>query len=149
MSQDNVTLVRSVYALGLEQAVVDRAFAGYLDEGFEVRPPGAYPDGEIFRGREGVRRWLATIDEVWGEWRFEPERFIDAGDRIVALVRVVARGGSSGVALDRKTAHVWTSEMGERPAVRATWIARKPSRRSVCWRSEGRARPHVCGSALS
>jgi ketosteroid isomerase-like protein len=46
------------------------------------------------------------------EWRFEPERFVDAGDQVVVLVRVVARGGSSGVSLDRETAHLWTLREG-------------------------------------
>ena len=112
MSRENVKLVRDVYALALDPAKVDEAFARYLDEGFELRGPGVYPDGEIFLGRAGVRRWLATINEAWGEWRFEPERFIDAGDRVVVLVRVVAQGGSSGVRLERETAHLWTLRHG-------------------------------------
>ncbi len=52
-----------------------------------------YPEGaQIFRGREGLKRWVASTKETWDEWRFEPERFLHAGDQVVALVRVVARG---------------------------------------------------------
>jgi ketosteroid isomerase-like protein len=73
-----------------------------------VRIPDAYPEGaQVFRGRAGLKRWVDSTREVWDEWRFEPERFLDAGDQVVVLVRVVARGGSSGVSLDRETAHLW------------------------------------------
>jgi ketosteroid isomerase-like protein len=137
MSQENVRLVRNVYALGLGPAVVDRAFASYLDEEFEVRPPGIYPDGEIFRGRAGVRRWLAALSEAWGEWRFEPERFIDVGDRVVVLVRVVARGGSSGVRLDRKTAHLWTIKDGRATRCDA-YLDRSQALEAVGLPAEGR-----------
>jgi ketosteroid isomerase-like protein len=61
----------------------------------------------VFRGRAGLKRWVDSTREVWDEWRFEPERFLDAGDQVVVLVRVVARGGSSGVSLERETAHLW------------------------------------------
>ena len=92
---------------------LDRAFRECFDEGLEVRIPDAYPEGaQVFRGREGLKRWVDSTREIWDEWRFEPERFLDAGDRVAVLVRVVARGGSSGVSLDRETAHLWTLRDG-------------------------------------
>jgi ketosteroid isomerase-like protein len=118
MSRENVALVEHSYRLleELQEAkpgALDRTFRDYLHEGFELYPPAIYPEGpQVFRGREGLRRWIAITREIWGEWRFEPERLVDAGDRVVALVRVVARGGSSGVRLDRETAHLWTMRDG-------------------------------------
>ena len=38
----------------------------------------------------------------------EQERLIFAGDQVVALIRICARGHLSGVALDRETAHIWS-----------------------------------------
>jgi ketosteroid isomerase-like protein len=88
---------------------LEDAFRDCFHEKLEVCIPDVYPEGgQVFRGREGLQRWIATTREVWEEWRFEPEQFLDAGDRVVVLVRVVARGGSSGVNLDRETAHIWT-----------------------------------------
>jgi ketosteroid isomerase-like protein len=114
MSRENVELVQRSYRLleELREArpyALERAFRECFDERLEVRIPDAYPEGaQVFRGREGLKRWVASTKEVWDEWRFERERFIDAGDQVVALVRVVARGGSSGVSLVRETAHLWT-----------------------------------------
>ncbi len=59
-----------------------------------------------------MQRWVATTKEIWEEWRFERQRFMSAGDKVVALVRVVARGALSGVPLDRETAHLWTVKHG-------------------------------------
>jgi ketosteroid isomerase-like protein len=114
VSPENVELVQDTYRLleelqEAEPGTLDHVLRDYIDEGFELRPPPVYPEGEqVFRGQEGLKRWIAVTKEVWDEWRFEPERFLDAGDHVVALVRVVARGGSSGVRVDRETAHLWT-----------------------------------------
>jgi ketosteroid isomerase-like protein len=114
MSRGNVELVQRSYRLleDLREArpyALDRSFRECFDERLEVRIPDAYPEGaQVFQGREGLKRWVDSTKEVWDEWRFERERFIDAGDQVVVLVRVVARGGSSGVGLVRETAHLWT-----------------------------------------
>jgi len=117
MSQ-NVELVRRLYALSPDlrdvdpndPAIFDVAFVhGRLDEEFELRLPGDYPEGQsIFRGREGFRRLLVMMRDVWAEWRVEPERFFDAGDKVVVFTRVVARGSASGVPIELPGAYVWS-----------------------------------------
>jgi ketosteroid isomerase-like protein len=117
-SADRVDAVRRAYR-AIDDIFADRpgaldgAFRDCIDERFELLLPATYPEGaRVLRGREGMRRWVQTTNEIWDEWRFEVERFIPAGDRVVALVRVVARGALSGVPLVRETAHVWTVEDG-------------------------------------
>ena len=117
MSQENVDLIRGVYRLFGDRGIaaagdvtdeVDRAFRLYLDRNFQIRIPEDYPEGgEVFRGREGVKGWLAMIDDVWSEWRYQDHRYLDAGDTVVAIVRVIAKGTASGLQLDREVAHVW------------------------------------------
>jgi ketosteroid isomerase-like protein len=112
----NVELVRRWYALipslgatdpSDDSAFVERVFRDYLDAGYELRLPGGYPEGEpVFRGRGGFAQLLAMLRDAWGEWRFEPERFIDAGDRVVVFVRVVAEGSASGAPIELSDAHV-------------------------------------------
>ena len=104
MSQENVEVIRSLYEIGAGDSFsvapdeFDRAFRDYIDEQFEVRLPPDYPEGEpVFRGREGFDELLAMLGDTWGKWRFEPERFLDAGDRVVVFVRILAEGGASGV----------------------------------------------------
>jgi ketosteroid isomerase-like protein len=117
-TEENLAIVeRSYYwlhdLLAGRPGALDAAFRECFDEKLEVCIPEAYPEGgQVFRGRDGLQRWIDTTREVWDEWRFELERLLDAGDQVVVLVRVVARGGSSGVGLDRRTAHIWSIRDG-------------------------------------
>jgi ketosteroid isomerase-like protein len=123
MSRENVELVRRLYAaegpfaLPLstedEQALLDRLFHEFYDDRVEVRMPPDYPEGvQFLRGREGMARLLAMLRDSWTEFRFEPERFIDAGQRVMVFIRVAARGGSSGLTAEQRTAHVWAVRDG-------------------------------------
>ena len=97
----------------------DRAFNEYLDEEIEVRLP-PYPEGEpVFRGREGVEQYIGTLREVWSEYRFEPERFLDAGDRVVVFARIVGKGRASGAPFELEIAQVWTIHAGRATSLQA------------------------------
>ena len=108
-----VDLVRDAYEFieDVQHERRDDYEVGYAErfaETFELQLPPTYPEGgQVFRGSDGLKRWIEGIREIWDEWRMEPERFIQADDRIVVLIRIVARGELSGVELDRETAHVW------------------------------------------
>jgi ketosteroid isomerase-like protein len=110
----NVQLVRRSYGMlddlrNAPDGPADRLLRDLVHERFELHLPATYPEGaQVFRGPDGLKRWTAKTREIWGEWRFELERLIDLGDRVVALVHLVAKGGLSGVRLERDTAHVWT-----------------------------------------
>jgi ketosteroid isomerase-like protein len=91
----------------------DRELRDLVHESFELHLPPIYPDTQVFRGADGLKRWVVRTKEVWGEWRFELERLIDMGERVVVLVHLVAEGGQSGVHLERDTAHVWTLADGQ------------------------------------
>ena len=84
MSQ-NIELVRRWYALlpslrgadpNEDSALFDRMFRDYLDEEFELRLPGGYPEAEpVFRGREGFAQLLAMLRDAWAEGRLSSSAF--------------------------------------------------------------------------
>ncbi len=127
MSQ-NVELVRRWYAFlpdlanaaaADDQTILDRAFRDYLDEEYEVRLPADYPEGElVFRGREGLIRFAAMLRDVWSEWRFEPQRSIDVGDRVVVFMLVVAKGRESGVPIEQTNTQVVAIRHGRMTSTR-------------------------------
>jgi ketosteroid isomerase-like protein len=45
---------------------------------------------------------------VFEELRYEPEECIDAGARLIVMVRVSGRGRGSGAAFEQRQAHVWS-----------------------------------------
>jgi ketosteroid isomerase-like protein len=117
MTSENVQTVRRLYDL-FEDREVEVAFSDYLAPDFEISLPETYPEGgRVFRGREGFARWLAMIDDVWAEWRYESHRYREADDAVVALVRIVARS-ASGLPHEQDVAHVWRLEQGRATAVR-------------------------------
>jgi ketosteroid isomerase-like protein len=56
--------------------------------------------------------FLAMLREAWSEWRFVPERFFDAGDRVLVFAHIIAVGHESGVPIELATAHLWTIRAG-------------------------------------
>ena len=119
----NVDIVRELYDLGslleAEPEVVNRLGGEYADDEFEVHLPADYPEGEqVFRGREGMTALTAALRELWSEWRFVPERFLDAGDHLLVFALLIARGHESGVPIELETTHVWTFRDGQATAMR-------------------------------
>jgi ketosteroid isomerase-like protein len=123
MSREDVDLVSQLYAgdgpfsLPLrpdeEAALLDRTFARFYDEQLVIRMPSEYPEGEqVFVGRRGMAEVIALLRDSWTTWGFEAEEFIETGHCVVALIRVTAQGGTSGLALVQETAHVWTARNG-------------------------------------
>jgi ketosteroid isomerase-like protein len=123
MSREDVELVSRVYAANgpfwlpmqahEEGALLDWFFGEVYDEQIEIRMPHDYPEGEqVLVGRRGMVDVIALLRDSWTSWRFEAERFIDAGEHVVAFVKVVAEGGHSGLSAVQETAHVWTTRAG-------------------------------------
>ena len=108
MSEENVALVRQIYASrGLEASL--RFYAE--DVVWDMSDRALNP--RIYHGHEGVREWRRELREVWDAWRNEPERLVDGGDRVVAIIRSIARGHGSGVELSERWAQVWTIRDGK------------------------------------
>jgi ketosteroid isomerase-like protein len=68
----------------------------------------------------------------------DPERFFDAGDRIVVYLRLSGTGRSSGIEVANNPAHVWTLRAGK--AVRLeVYLEREREQAldAVGWEEEG------------
>jgi ketosteroid isomerase-like protein len=60
-----------------------------------VIDPGAFVAG-TYRGHEGIRDLLRLTAEVFDQFRYEVDDILDAGDSVLVLGRVRARGIQSG-----------------------------------------------------
>ena len=111
MSQENVEVVRASYqafnAGDMEEAAAD------LDSGIEIVDHDIPDATESYRGLDGLARWGADWEASWDSWRWEPEEFIDAGERVVAVLRVFAKGRGRGVNVERVDGAVWTFRDGK------------------------------------
>ena len=106
MSKENVEIVRKMYeafnrALAQENVEIARgdmdALLDFWDPEFELHDFADSPVvlGEV-RGPEVWVRWIEQVTDA-AEIQFQPEQLIEAGDRVVIPLRMLARGKISGV----------------------------------------------------
>jgi ketosteroid isomerase-like protein len=63
----------------------------YLDPQIERIEPSEFPLGGTYRGHAEVKAHLTQGRETWEEGSCEPEKFIFAGDKVVAFLHVRVR----------------------------------------------------------
>jgi ketosteroid isomerase-like protein len=113
MSQENVEIVRR--ALEAWERSDLKAAADLLDPEVEWRMPPNIPEAGTYRGRDEVIRRLEEFLEAWDDLAVTVEELIDAGDRVVALVRYSGQGRGSGIEIGGVStdAQVWTLRDGK------------------------------------
>jgi ketosteroid isomerase-like protein len=109
MSGENVEVVRGFYD-AFARGDLESALAAFDPE--VVAHDHDIPDSGEYRGLEGLLRWRADWESSWESWRWEPQELVQAGDRVVAVLRVHARGRGSGVDVERLDGAVWTLRAG-------------------------------------
>ena len=109
MSQENVETIRRMYERWLQN---DASLFDAFDRDIELHPdPAADWVGvdDIYRGHDGVRRYMDQVYEAFEDYRPEVEDLIDAGEKVITLAIEHGRGRGSGAMVEaRRTAHVWT-----------------------------------------
>ena len=70
------------------------------------------PDAGNYHGHAGLTKWLQDWGSAWESWEVEPAQLVDAGDFVVAVFTMVARGKGSGASATRRNATVNTVRNG-------------------------------------
>ena len=84
-----------------------------LDPDIEWHEPGWSPEAGTHRGRDSFERFFRGWLESFEQFRVEPERVVQRGDQLVAVVRQTGAGRTSGVRVETRLAHVWTIAGGK------------------------------------
>ena len=114
MSHENVEIVRRYYEVFGAWLEAYWANPGPIGEtpGSEAVINRLHPEAEwdwllspqIFRGRDQLLRAVADWIDTMDDWRVELQELIDGrGDRVLAILRVMARGKSSGIPVDQRS----------------------------------------------
>jgi ketosteroid isomerase-like protein len=83
-----------------------------LDRDIEWHEPAPSPEAGIHRGRDSFERFFRGWIESFDDFRVEPERVVESGTTLIAVVRQSGRGRASGVEVEARLAHVWTVDNG-------------------------------------
>jgi ketosteroid isomerase-like protein len=57
--------------------------------------------GEPFRGPEGVRQWIAEIEQTFGRFKVRTDDFLDLGDHVLVLGGINLEGKASGIEIQQ------------------------------------------------
>jgi ketosteroid isomerase-like protein len=87
------------FSVAVETGDFDDFCREFLDPAFEYKP---LEESETIRGHDAyiryVRRWL----EVWEHIEWDIEELSDAGDEVVARIRMAGRGKKSGIDVEMR-----------------------------------------------
>ena len=111
MSQENVEIVRGIYALAEQR---DESVWDLVPPGFVFDFSRRLIDPVVLRGRDQARAFAERESETWeGVNDWEPKELIDAGDKVIAFIRTSGRGKASGVDVEAHVWNVWTFRNGK------------------------------------
>jgi ketosteroid isomerase-like protein len=105
VSQENVELIAA--AIQAMQRGEREATLGLYDPAAEL-DMSRMPGGRVYHGPDGVREFFSDWFGAWRDLRFDNERLIDAGDRVVLVTRMTGRGRATGAEVSIRGADVLT-----------------------------------------
>jgi len=73
--------------------------------------PATMPLGGTYRGPAEVAEFFAKLPELFAELTVQPDQYVEAGDTVTVLGRLVGRT-QAGVAFEEPIVHVWTVRNG-------------------------------------
>jgi ketosteroid isomerase-like protein len=80
-----------------------------VSEDFELHPAvaGAFMGATIYRGSDGIRRYLLDMVEIFEDFQFQPLAFKAWHDYIVCSSKATGYGRASGVEIDLDMIAAW------------------------------------------
>ena len=112
MPRDDVELVRSAFE-AWNSGDIDE-FAELAAEDIAWLEVSGRPEGGSSErlGRDRMRSALESLFDAWESYRIEVERIEEAGNRVLAVVREVAKGRASGVEIASRWGYLVNVEDG-------------------------------------
>ena len=97
MSREDVELVRRAYDAYAREEFAEAGSAYSEDTLWDVTR--FRPDEGVHRGLAELTKYITSWRQTWAEHSFALERAVDAGDRVVAVIRESGTGRASGASV--------------------------------------------------
>jgi len=110
MSEENVDLVRGL----LERFIATGELSwDLMHEDIVVHDHDTVLDTGDYRGHAGLRAMIENWESAWSDYSMEPDELLDAGERVVVVFKMTAKGRASGVELERQDAMLFAVRHGK------------------------------------
>jgi ketosteroid isomerase-like protein len=86
-------------------------FLELISPGVEWVPLRAVLEGDVYRGHEGMHRFIADMDEDIEAMQVRPDEVFEVGENVVVYGAIVGRGRGSGMDLDLRLG--WVMHVAE------------------------------------
>jgi ketosteroid isomerase-like protein len=117
MSQRNVETVRAIWD-AINRGDFDDAVRHLPDDFVADWSASESPESAVYRGRAEIRRAFEEASESWSEADYFEDEVIDAGDRVIRVGGLRARGRGSGAEVVAHGTQVWAFSGGTPVSVR-------------------------------
>jgi ketosteroid isomerase-like protein len=125
-SRENVERVKQIYD-AFARRDIPEAFARF-DAAIELKQSDEVPWGGTYNGHEGALQFFSNLTQTISSV-VTVERYIDAGDSVVAIGWTRGTVNATGAKFDVSIAHVWTFRGGL--AIRVRFFIDNPTMRAA------------------
>ena len=101
MSEENVEIVRRAIAMFLS-GDVEGAIREYADPAMEFVSRFGLMDGRAYSGESELPNYMDDIAETWERYERELEELIEAGDAVVAVLKITAVSKTTGLEVNER-----------------------------------------------
>jgi ketosteroid isomerase-like protein len=108
MSQENVEIVRRLITEIWGGKTGQPDLASRVHPQIEIITSTDFPEQAVLRGQPGFEEWTRRWSELFEDYDLQPERFWEAGERVVVALHERGIAARSGIPFDDHYAHVWT-----------------------------------------
>jgi ketosteroid isomerase-like protein len=95
MSQENVEASRQAWNRFLADDIPGAL--AFVHAEIEVHDPPGLPDASVYHGHAGYLNQIAKFREAFSEMTYEPLEFIDAGNKVVSVIRATGVAKVGGI----------------------------------------------------
>jgi hypothetical protein len=112
MTETNADLVRQGFE-ALRDGDVE-ALMPLVHPEFELTtPPNLAAEPDTYRGPDGLRRYFESFYEAMDQVTFEPDDFIEVGERVVVPSTLRTRGRTTGIETSQRVVQIWDIKDGK------------------------------------
>jgi ketosteroid isomerase-like protein len=112
MSQENVEIVQAIYR-AFDEGDAGAALERIAADAVWDLTNHSWPGEDQYFGHEGIVQVLSEFIGIFDDYKVTPERFIDAGDKVVVVQHELATHKGSDAGIDRRQASIYTMRGGK------------------------------------